>query len=244
MKPIKKTLLFALLLGILPITQSCDKDKDNGPNYIIRIATVKTLESNQYYLLLDDNKTIWLSSSLIPGYVPKDGQRVLADYTLLDETNADYTYVAQINNIHNVLTKSIEQLTSENKVDFGNSPINIPGGGIWVGSNYLNIEFFMYVPISKRHKISLVQNTLVTPAVDGYLHLELRYNTYNDISPYVNRGIVSFDLGVNGPSSQYKGIKLIINSAINGTRELLFNYSDQGSVSLSSDLKDVSLHVN
>lgn len=240
MKIMKKIFLLALILGFLPILQSCNDE--SSQDYILDIATVKTIESNQYYLKLDNSKSLRPGSTLVPGYTAVDGQRVLAGFTPLDDINDGYDYVVRINSIYNILTKPIEDLNSANEQEFGNDPINIPLDGIWIGSDYLNIEFYINVPISNIHKISLVNNTDIPPANDGYLHLELRYNTYDDISNYVNKGIVSFNLADNGPSSQYKGIKLKINSALNGHRELLFNYSDQRPVALK-EIEDISLHL-
>lgn len=244
MRTIKRVFLFATILGLLPIFQSCNNDGYSLGNYALDIATVKTIESNQYYLELDNDKTLWPAGTLIPGYQAKDGQRVLADFTLLDDKFGDYDYAVRVNSIYNILTKSIEDLNSENEEEFGNDPISIPTNGIWIGSHYLNIEFFMHVPASKKHRISLVRNTEITAPDDEYLHLELRYNTYDDVSNYVNKGIVSFDLleAENSTSSKYKGVVLKINSAVNGFKDLVFDYSDVIPV-VPKGIKDVSLHV-
>lgn len=244
MEIIKKILFYGLILGLLPIFQSCNDDRNLDENYYIDIATIKTIEPNQYYIELDSDKTLWPSGTLIPNYQPEDGQRVLADFTVLDEISEGYDYAVRINSIYNIRTESIEDLNAENQEEFGNDPINIPLGGIWVSSHYLNIEFLMYTPINTKHRISLVKNTMVTPDDGSYLHLELRYNTYDDVSSYVNRGIVSFDLGEgeNGVSSKHKGVVLKINSAVNGFKDLVFDYSDEKPVAPSA-VKNISMYL-
>ena len=85
--------------------------------------------------------------------------------------------------------------TTEEEEEFGNDPIVIYQGDMWLGGKYLNVIFHQNLPRSTKHRISLVQNLMdttepgepgdpsapetVNVAKDGYVHLELRYNTYD-----------------------------------------------------------------
>ena len=62
---------------------------------------------------------------------------------------------------------------------------------------------------------------------DGYIHLEYRYNDMNDVTDYVAHSIVSFkleDMGVG--HTDKKGLKIRINSAVNGEKVITIDYKD------------------
>ena len=123
-------------------------------------------------------------------------------------------------------------MTAENEEEFGNDPIVIYQGDMWLGGKFLNIIFHQYLPRSEKHRISLVQNkiepeTPETPEAlnvdeDGYIHLELRYNTYDDVTGYRGWGRVSYNLEDFYPTAkdvaetEFKGFKVTINSEENG----------------------------
>ena len=83
------------------------------------------------------------------------------------------------------------------------------------------------MPRSEKHRISLVQNKIEpeapeTPEAlnvdeDGYIHLELRYNTYDDVTGYRGWGRVSYNLEEFYPTAkdaaetEFKGFKVTIN---------------------------------
>ncbi|KAA6306012.1 hypothetical protein EZS27_042332, partial [termite gut metagenome] len=60
---------------------------------------------------------------------------------------------------------------------------------------------------------------------DGYIHLEYRYNNQNDVSSYWDYNLVSFNLG-NEYKEGYKGLKVRINSAVNGERVLTYDFPE------------------
>lgn len=108
--------------------------------------------------------------------------------------------------IQEVLTKEVEEMTVENEEEFGNDPILIYQGDMWLGGKFLNIIFRQNLPRSEKHRISLVENKIATEpgepetpetlsiGEDGYVHLELRYNTYDDVTDYWGWGRVSYNL--------------------------------------------------
>ncbi|MFT4072600.1 MAG: NigD-like protein [Dysgonamonadaceae bacterium] len=234
MKVLKiKFILLALTLAVIPFLSSCNDDDGYSLNsFTIRMATVKVISGNSYYLQIDNGKTLWPAATLHPGYRPKDGQRVIADFTLLSSNFGEYDYAIRVNRLRNILTKPTETLTSENENIFGNNPVSVYD--MWVGGNHLNVQFRFSLPSSQAHRISLVENTTSgSPSIDseGYKLLEYRYNNQNDTTNLWSWGYVSFDLGENGPwaSNNLKGIKVKINSRINGERTLVFNYAGRDS---------------
>lgn len=127
--------------------------------------------------------------------------------------------------------------TTEEEEEFGNDPIVIYQGDMWLGGKYLNVIFHQNLPRSTKHRISLVQNLMdttepgepgdpsspetVNVAEDGYVHLELRYNTYDDVTGYWGWGRVSYNLEDFYPTEEngettMKGFKVTINSKENG----------------------------
>ena len=56
--------------------------------------------------------------------------------------------------------------------------------------------------------------------------MEYRYNTYGDTTGYWRNGAVSFSLGSLEITSETKGIKVKINSAKNGEKEITFDLKD------------------
>ena len=94
------------------------------------------------------------------------------------------------------------------------------------------------VPKKERHRVSLVRNTTVADPNDGYIHLEYRYNTYNDLSGYWLEGAVSFNLNSLEMGENTKGIKVKLNSQKNGEVELTF---DLNSTQTPASVKSMKL---
>ena len=235
-----------LLLAIAPALQSCDDDDE----YVIFYpasswdwATVHATGGGGYYLDGDNYGTIVPIQTTIPWYRPVDGQRVVAYFDPL--ANIEGGVQVNVKGIQDVLTKSVETMTAENEAEYGNDPIVIYEGDMWLGGKYLNLIFKQSLPASEKHRISLVQNKVDTSSsvsaddgeegtsgdeteggnveldADGYVNLELRYNTYNDVTNQATWGFVSYNLEDFYPtdesgSAEMKGFKVKIHSKENG----------------------------
>lgn len=233
-------LFMLLLLGLMPALQSCDNDDDGysigdiGWDW----ATVRTTGGGGYYLEGDQWGSIFPLSTSIYWFRPVDGERIVAYFNPLQDNYGDYDVAVKMEGVREVLTKKVEDLTAANEADFGNDPIVIYQGDMWLGGKYLNLIFEQNIPQSKKHRISLVKNTTVQPADDGYVHLELRYNTYKDETGYRQWAYVSYDLSEfyptpqpkEGTSSAIKGFKVKINSKTNGERVLTLDLKDKVAV--------------
>ena len=187
---------------------ACDNNFDgyhNGytdNNYRIDIATVQnpTLSSN-FYFLLDNNQLYQVTGTNVPSFIPKDGQRIIANYSILSVTKVDSTYTrkVQLNNASLVLTKGIFKITPATQDSIGHDSITIRD--MWIGNDFLNIEF-AYFGNDKTHYINLVSDATKT-YTDGKVHLEFRHNGNGDAPTYYLKGLVSFNLkslktGVSG----------------------------------------------
>ena len=109
---------------------------------------------------------------------------------------------------------------------YDNDPVDIFEDNMWISGGYLNIIFNQNMPSKVKHLVSLVKNTTITPDQDGYIHLEYRYNTYADTTGYWRNGAVSFNLNSLEITSETKGIKVKINSAKNGEKEVSFDLKE------------------
>lgn len=191
MKLIKK-LAFIMLFALLLV--SCKDDGYSLDYYWIDIATVENpTQRSAFFFRLDDNTLMFTAASnLLDYYRPIDGQRIVANYTILNDKPAgsSYDHDVKLNNVYNVLTKEIYDITPETEDSIGNAPIMI--SDMWIGGDYLNIQF-RYFGLNKIHFVNLISDASKTYD-DGKIHLEFRHNAYNDMQSYLKRGIVSFNL--------------------------------------------------
>ena len=150
--------------------------------------------------------------------------------------------------LQNVLTKEVETLTPETEEEFGNDSVFIYKGDITISGGYMNIFFMQNLPSStdNKHRISLVrpQEDDTLYGEDGYVHLELRYNDYDDLTGRRSPGAVSYNLNSLDIPSETKGIKLKLNSEENGEVEVTFDLKTAGSnekLTTNVDLSNMQL---
>lgn len=181
--------LFFVTISIFFTAFSCD-DSNSG-NYLFDIATVEVQDDETFVLRLDDGTRLWPLATDVR-YVGKNGQRVFVNYTILSEKENSYNYSIKINDIWNILTKSPLLLTAENVDSIGNDPVKVRS--MWIGNDFLNVDFFFNYGGIRPHAINLVKNTLTPPPDDEKIHLEFRHNSYQSPSTRLYEGFVCFDL--------------------------------------------------
>lgn len=228
----KFNLLLLALLAVVGVTfQSCDDgDGYSLGDVAVDWATVNVKGAHVYDFTGDRWGKLWPATTDYMWYSPVDGQRVILYFNpLYDNYPEGYDCSVKVLNVMEILTKPIEELTAGNEEEFGNDPVHISEGNMWINGGYLNIIFNQDIPSGKKHRVSLVKNTTVTPAQDGYIHLEYRYNTYDDTTGHWINGAVSFSLNSLEITPETKGIKVKINSATNGEREIAFDLQEEPS---------------
>ncbi len=178
---------------LLLVSCSDDDDHYSLDKYWVDIATVENPDEGSYFFFkLDDNTEMWTAATDLKYYRPKDGQRIIANYTILNDKNVSggYDHDVKLNDVYEVLTKGIFNITPGTQDSIGNDYIYIED--IWIGSDFLNVEF-VYPGGNKTHYINLVADNSKS-YTDGKIHLEFRHNSNGDY-PRLNRwGIVSFNL--------------------------------------------------
>lgn len=226
----KFNLLLLAFLALAGVTfQSCENYDDGYSigDFATDWATVNVEGAHVYDFMGDSWGKLWPAATDYPGYSPIDGQRVVIYFNpLYDNYPEGYDCSVKLMGIREILTKQIEELTADNEEELGNDPVSIYEGNMWIGGGYLNVVFNQSLPVKLKHLVSLVKNTTVTPPDDGYIHLEYRYNTFDDTTDYVRYGAVSFNLNSLDIAPGTKGIKVKINSATNGEKEITFDLKE------------------
>lgn len=177
----------------LLVAVSCNKnDGYSLGKFQVDIATVKKVGTdNSYSLILDNGKSLWIAASDV-WYKPVDNQRVFVNYTLLSGEIDGYDHFVKVNAIWNILTKGVIDLTTENADSIGHDPINI--NAVWVGSDFLNIDFMFNYGGVRPHAINLVKNLSDFDDNADTIELEFRHNSYNSQSNRLLEGLASFNL--------------------------------------------------
>ena len=220
-------LLMAVCLAVMPALQSCDdNDGYSVGDFTPPLWATVRVTGNAFYLDCDVWGKLWPVNVDMGWYEPVDGQRVLTMFTPLSDKYEDYDHAVKLLRLQDVLTKEVEAMTPEDEEEFGNDPVRIYHGDIGISGGYMNIIFLQNLPSKTKHRISLVhpqENSAEPLADDGYIHLELRYNAYDDLTGVRDYGAVSYNLSNLNITSETKGIKLKLNSEVNGEVELTFN---------------------
>ena len=182
MKTVK--FILALIAGSLFVTSCSDDDGYSLDKFWVSIATVDNQAGDPYFFLkLDNGKLMWTAATNLPYYRPADGQRIVADYTILSDKpeGSGYDHDVKLNNVlHKILTKDVASITAENSDSLGYDPIQI--NDIWVGGDHLNVEF-VFAGLSKVHYINLGQDE-ADSYNDGKVHLKFRHNANSDSPSY------------------------------------------------------------
>ncbi len=187
--------IFYLLIIPMVIFTSCDDDDGYSlDKFWINMATVENPDNEAYfYMRLDNNDLLWIAATNYYNYTPRTGQRILADYTILNDRPAGsiYQHDVKLNDAYNILTKDIFYITPATQDSIGNDPVGI--NDMWVGGDFLNVRFY-YPGNNKIHFINLVKDLSVEPQETGTIHLELRHNANDDTETFRRYGMVCFNL--------------------------------------------------
>lgn len=218
-----KFIALAAVLTLIPTLQSClDDNEYNYPS--LAISTIRTLDGVEkgYYFALDDNKTLYPGdTTAINNHPIVEGQRAFVYFYYLDEPKAGYDYNVQVQQITNILTKDIVDLTEENAEKIGDDKINATQ--LWIAQGYLNIEFQYYRTHSKdkMHFLNLVRNTTTDKTdkndEEGYISLEFRHNAEGDSPIHPDEGYVAFKLdNIAEEMKGAKGLKIRVKTLYDG----------------------------
>ncbi|MCD8102845.1 MAG: hypothetical protein LUE26_09810 [Alistipes sp.] len=162
---------------------------------------------NGFNIRLDNGTWLVINNSYAVRNI-KDGDRIIAAYTILGELDPyrdDKRYLAILTDYSRILSKSpvlqsfIDQDAEVREDSIGYDPIRVDNA--WFGGKYLNIEFS--VPRKQGtnvvHMLNLVADD-TEEGNDGTLNLYFRHNAFDDVPEPGSGGfvytssLVSFDL--------------------------------------------------
>ncbi|MBN2806233.1 MAG: NigD-like N-terminal domain-containing protein [Prolixibacteraceae bacterium] len=189
---IGKILIMMLLAGIF-LTACSDMDDGYSLGDIwLSLGMVETENTSGYdYLLICDNgDTLLPAASDVPYFKTKQDQRVLINFTILDEVGlATNKFYVKVNNLQEILLKDLIELTPENADSLGNDSITI--NKIWMAKNMLNIDF-SYIGGLTMHYINLAYTLDENGELKQPVELQFLHNANNDEARLIMGNIVSF----------------------------------------------------
>ena len=212
-----KKLLTGIIVLFLIISCNNDDVNSNNKNWQA-IATVEnpTL-STTFNFRLDNGDLMYTNTAGLLNYKPKDGQRIIANYSVIETTsptNNTVKNVVRLNDAYEILTKGIFKIKPAQQDSIGNDQIEIRS--IWVGSDYLNVEF-VYLGYNKNHYVNLVSDDAKT-YTDNKTHLEFRHNANGDYPSSSKWGMASFDLrSLKANHNSNDSVILVIHTKEYGT---------------------------
>lgn len=186
-----------VLFAVLPLLWSaCSKNllDDNGSErWRVSFGVVKGTQVD-YDIKLDDGKLLEVESNVVPAYPVYNGQRVVANYTITENTEEGYK--VRLNTLDSITTKrpifksayTEEQL----RADIGTDPVYLDGA--WFSHDKfltMNVD----VKRADPEKIHLI-NLLVDDAnsSESTVVAELRHNAYGDAPQEWATGTVAFNI--------------------------------------------------
>ena len=199
------------------ILSACEeKNVDYGLDvYYVEIATAQS--SNEF--LPDNGKTI-VAAQDENAKTYAFGDRVLLNYTLLSSTASGDGDSVRINGsakipLGKIMLKSDSAIRSESK-----EPILLES--VWLGSRYLNMQFYFNY-MSEKHTMGLLADSARLKG--DTLRLYFVHNTNNDPPGYPAHSYLSFDLkDVLGEPGKARPISVQINTDNYGIKTYGFEY--------------------
>lgn len=193
-------------LMALALLSSCAKEEDyyslNDVWLSLGIIDTSNNLGYDYIVYCDNGDTLLPVANNVPYFEAEDSQRVLINFTILDEVGAaPQKYYVKINNLQQVLLKDPVELTTANSDSLGHDSITI--NNLWIARDMMNIEF-TYLGGIEQHYINLAYTTNDKGQIDLPVELNFRHNANNDQAKVLLTGIVSFrmkNLQVEGQDS-------------------------------------------
>lgn len=186
----KTHLLMSLIrLAVFLTLISCENIRSYPPgDYWTELGVISEDSHKNFYVTLDNNNTLWCSSSNLKNLGVRLNQRVLINYSILNSTSATYSYNVRLHKLDTILTKSIIPINGVNPDSIGDDPIQVYRA--WISGDFVNF-YYTITGGGKRHHLNL--------AVDTAEHqepitLQLRHNSMQDTMKNMYAGYISFRL--------------------------------------------------
>ncbi len=201
-----KKIVFGILMGFMVVFTSCLKDDDGYSLNKAWVGFGMVHKGNSNQIVMDNGDVLLPVAYSYPtndydygssgeNRQLKDGDRVLVNYTILDDRTNDagkvVAYLVRVNSAQKVLLKGILDITEANKDSIGNNPILVKDW--WMTDSLLNFQL-KYWGRNKVHFINLVKQPGALSADGQPFELELRHNSNGDDEAIPFNAFVSFNL--------------------------------------------------
>jgi hypothetical protein len=227
-----KKIVFGILVGFLVLFSACNDDDGYSLGDMWIGFGIYLNDGGKEQIVMDNNDVLVSVASNDPNWSDdfEDGDRVLLNFTILDEElNDDGTvelYYVKVNDIDNVLMKEIMDITSENEDSIGNDPIIV--SEYWITDSLLNFKL-KYWGYNGMHYLNLVKQPGDITAADQPIQLELRHNANDDSESVPYTAFVSFSLNslrIDGLDSVSFEFTSTDYDEQEYTEEGIYNYSE------------------
>ncbi|MDE6507615.1 MAG: NigD-like protein [Alistipes sp.] len=204
-----------LLLAAVAATGfvSCNTTKVDQPSNM-SFVTVHTSWLGDYYFETDTEKRVYPGDkSRVQGYEPKEGQRALITFNVLDTPMPGYDYNVAVYGIGNIPSSVARVVTDEAELETLKDDAAEFRGGRLLGHWATMIVRYEASDLSK-HKFSLIVNQAEPSQTnEGYLDVELRHDNGGDTPGMLYDTYVSFDMQeIEELLAGQKGITLRFNN--------------------------------
>lgn len=196
-------LITLFLLAAVSFT-ACKLDDDgddinNIGNFWMGYADVQLIENSENFnLILDDGSVMEVRLMIFDfpeGYVLRDGMRVIANFSKIDESVVDgeIHWLVRLNGLKEVLSKKPVYSQDLSEEEVGEDSLEIRK--MWLSGKYLNTSFRLYYRDAEiKHFINLWVNEDHPKADENNVYVELRHNAYGDAEINDAYGRASFDI--------------------------------------------------
>ena len=195
---LKFTTLIIAALCAVTFFQSCDKH-DKGDYYYQRYGEIIGDKDN-FKILLDDSTTLNIVENHTKEFEVKDGQRVIADFSILETatpaptSSTEKELNVRLNYLYDVLCKApnyLSKLSMEQIDSLGDNRAELLDG--WISAKYFNFVFeFSRYDLDIKHMVSLIYDDKKSNSEE--LYFTFKHNAFEDKQAQLVRGRVSFDI--------------------------------------------------
>lgn len=194
-----KKIIFGILVGFLFVFAGCNDDDGYSLNDMwVGFGIFQNDGSNSYQIIMDNKDVLVpIASNYPPGWQEDldNGERILVNYTILDEEKDEagdvQKYYVKVNSIKDVLMKGVIDITPEIEDSIGNDQIIVDD--YWMTDSLLNFKL-KYWGSNATHFLNLVKEPGDVLEENQPIELELRHNANGDDEAIIYTAYVSFSL--------------------------------------------------
>lgn len=203
-----KLCILGLLAGMFGFQSCLDNDNDEPTGYPNAVVTVRTTQTGETYLQLDDETSLFPEN--VTGKLFKGKQvRALVNYTVLDKATPGFTKTVRLNYIDSIRSKEMAMVSADRPLSsYADDPIDIVNDWTTVlEDGYLTLRVRAPWSIATHpHGLYLVGGT----NADNPYEVVLRHDANGDTYGAPADALIAFDLAAYVPRTPEPGTMLTV----------------------------------